>query len=121
MHTFARMKSKDNDWKDRLGMVYSTNPDYHFETENDSTEQESLPANRQKLRLRIEKNGRGGKTATVISGFVGLESELESLARTLKTHCGCGGSAKDGLIIIQGDMREKLLAKLKSMGYSDTK
>lgn len=115
------MAGRNNDWKERLGMVYSTNPDFSFETRNDEGNRELLPPALQKLRLRIEKNGRGGKTATVISGFNGPDSELESLARALKTHCGCGGSAKDGLIIIQGDMKEKLVAKLKSLGYTQAK
>lgn len=115
------MAGRNNDWKERLGMVYSTNPDFSYDIQGNEESQELLPPAQQKLRLRIEKNGRGGKTATVISGFSGPESELEALARTLKTHCGCGGSAKDGLIIIQGDMKEKLIAKLKSLGYSQTK
>ncbi len=118
---YSGMAGKSNDWKERLGMVYSTNPNFSYETEKETIEPELLPPNQQKLRLRIEKNGRGGKTATVISGFNGPDSELESLARTLKTHCGCGGSAKDGLIIIQGDMKEKLIDKLKSLGYTQTK
>ena len=118
---YSGMAGKSNDWKERLGMVYSTNPNFSYETEKETIEPELLPPNQQKLRLRIEKNGRGGKTATVISVFNGPDSELESLARTLKTHCGCGGSAKDGLIIIQGDMKEKLIDKLKSLGYTQTK
>ncbi len=115
------MAEKNNDWKERLGMVYSTNPNFSYETENEKEEPELLPPSQQKMRLRIEKNGRNGKTATVISGFHGPDSELESLARTLKTYCGCGGSAKDGLIIIQGEMKEKIIAKLKSLGYTQTK
>jgi translation initiation factor 1 len=113
-------KNTGNDWKDRLGVMYSTNPDFKYETDEEP-EQELLPAQQQKLRLRMEKNGRGGKTVTVISGFVGPDADMEALARTLKTFCGCGGSAKDGEIIIQGDFREKLKAKLLSLGYSQTK
>ncbi len=114
------MGKKDNDWKDRLGVMYSTNPDFNYETD-DEPEQELLPPQQQKLRLRMEKNGRGGKTVTVISGFIGPQADMDALARTLKTFCGCGGSAKDGEIIIQGDFREKLKAKLLSLGYTQTK
>ena len=94
--------------------MYSTNPDFNYETD-DEPEQELLPPQQQKLRLRMEKNGRGGKTVTVISGFQGPQADMDALARTL------GGSAKDGEIIIQGDFREKLKAKLLSLGYTQTK
>ena len=113
-------KNNANDWKDRLGVMYSTNPDFNYQTDSEP-EQELLPPQQQKLRLRMEKNGRGGKTVTVISGFIGPQADMEVLSRTLKTFCGCGGSAKDGEIIIQGDFREKLKAKLLLMGYSQTK
>ena len=113
-------KNTGNDWKDRLGVMYSTNPDFKYETDEEP-EQELLPAQQQKLRLRMEKNGRGGKTVTVISGLQGPDADMEALARTLKTFCGCGGSAKDGEIIIQGDFREKIKTKLISLGYTQTK
>ena len=100
--------------------MYSTNPDFNYETD-DEPEQELLPPQQQKLRLRMEKNGRGGKTVTVISGFTGPQADMDALARTLKTFCGCGGSAKDGEIIIQGDFREKLKTNLLSLGYTQTK
>ena len=115
------MAKKDNDWKDRLNIVYSTNPDYNYQMEDDEQEDELIPANMQKLRTRIEKKGRGGKTATVISGFIGPEKELEDLARTLKTHCGTGGSVKDGEIIIQGELKDKVITKLKALGYTQSK
>lgn len=112
--------AKDNDWKKRLGMVYSTNPDFTF---NDGEEDEplTLPAAEQKLRVRIEKNGRGGKTVTVVKGFVGSEDDLKVLAKGLKTKCGVGGSVKDGDVIIQGDLKEKVVALLLTMGYRDSK
>ena len=115
------MAKKDNDWKDRLNIVYSTNPDYNYQMEDDEQEDELIPANMQKLRTRIEKKGRGGKTATIISGFIGPEKDLEDLARTLKTHCGTGGSVKDGEIIIQGELKDKVITKLKALGYTQSK
>ena len=109
----------NNDWKDRLGMVYSTNPDFNFEPEAD--EVDTLPKNQQKLRVNIEKNGRAGKTVTLVKGFVGHEDDLKSLEKLLKTKCGVGGSVKDGEILIQGDFKEKLIALLKAEGYTNTK
>ena len=110
---------KNNDWKDRLGMVYSTNPDYHFE--NDEAEIETLPRQQQKLRVRIEKNHRGGKTVTIVSGFVGSDDDLKELGRLLKTKCGVGGSQKDGEVLVQGDFKEKVIQILKQEGYTQTK
>ena len=111
---------KDNDWKRRLGMVYSTNPDFVFD-EDEEDVPVTLPAAEQKLRVRIEKNGRGGKTVTVVKGFVGAEDDLKSLAKNLKTKCGVGGSIKDGDVIIQGDLKEKVVSLLLAMGYCDSK
>lgn len=111
---------KDNDWKDRLGVVYSTNPDYNYDYGQEQ-EPELLPDNIQKLRVRIEKNCRGGKTATVITGFIGPQDNLKELARRLKTALGVGGSAKDNQIIIQGEMKDRVVSLLKSWGYTQTK
>ncbi|MBR3453721.1 MAG: translation initiation factor [Bacteroidaceae bacterium] len=111
---------KNNDWKDRLGVVFSTNPDFSYQ--DDSVEQNNtLPPQQQKLRLRIEKNGRGGKTVTVISGFEGTEDDLKQLARLIKTRCGVGGTSKEGDIIIQGDFKNKIIEILKQEGYTNTK
>lgn len=110
----------NNDWKSRLGMVYSTNPDYQFETE-DEEELETLPKNQQKLRVKIEKNGRKGKTVTLVTGFIGTEDDLKNLAKTLKTKLCTGGSSKDGEIIIQGDVKIKTIELLKAEGYKDVK
>ena len=106
----------NNDWKSRLGMVYSTNPDYQFE-EEEAVEQETLLPKDQKLIVAIDKKGRGGKQVTVVNGFIGKEEDLESLGKTLKTKCGVGGSVKDGIILIQGDQREKITDILLKMGY----
>ncbi len=111
---------KNNDWKDRLGVVFSTNPDFSYQ--DDSVEQNNtLSPQQQKLRLRIEKNGRGGKTVTVISGFEGTEDDLKQLARLIKTRCGVGGTSKEGDIIIQGDFKNKIIEILKQEGYTNTK
>jgi translation initiation factor 1 len=101
--------------KKKIGVVYSTNPEFEYR-QNDE-EHETLPNNRQQLRVRIEKNHRGGKTVTVVDGFVGTQSDLESLAKSLKQKCGTGGSAKDGLILIQGEMKERVVHLLNEMDY----
>lgn len=106
--------------KNKVGVVYSTNPDYQYQYD-ESQMADTLPADRQKLRVRMERSGRGGKTVTIVDKFVGSDDDLETLAKALKTRCGVGGSAKDGLIIIQGDFRERIVALLQSMGYSQTK
>jgi translation initiation factor 1 len=110
----------NNDWKSRLGMVYSTNPDFQFE-EEEVIEQETLAPKDQKLIVAIDRKGRGGKQVTVVTGFVGKSDDLEALGKTLKTKCGVGGSVKDGEIIIQGDFKQRITDLLKSEGYTQTK
>lgn len=97
------------------GLVYSTDP--NFVPGTDEPQAETLPVAQQKLRIRLETKHRGGKAATVVTGFIGREEDLEELSKKLKTHCGTGGSAKDGEIIIQGDQRPKVLAWLLQQGY----
>ena len=109
-----------NDWKDRLGVVYSTSADFDYQT-NEPEEAETLAPAAQVLRVRIEKKGRGGKTATLVSGFVGTSADLADLGRTLKAKCGVGGSVKDGEILVQGDFRERVVSLLRAMGYPGTK
>ncbi|MBQ8520444.1 MAG: translation initiation factor [Bacteroides sp.] len=111
---------KSNDWKDRLNVVYSTNPDFNYESITEE-EADTLPKNQQKLRVSMEKKGRGGKTVTLIKGFVGTEDDLKELGKLLKTKCGVGGSAKDGEIIIQGDFKQRITELLKTEGYTQTK
>ena len=77
-----------------------------------------MPAEKQKLIVSIDRRARAGKQVTLVSGFVGSSDDLAALAKTLKTKCGVGGSAKDGEIIIQGDWRDRIVALLKSMGYN---
>ncbi|WP_370795740.1 translation initiation factor [Bacteroides stercorirosoris] len=111
---------KNNDWKERLNVVYSTNPDYSYERE-DSEEQVSLEASRQKLRVQLDRKNRGGKVVTLVTGFVGTENDLKELGKLLKSKCGVGGSTKDGEIIVQGDFKQKVLELLKKEGYTQTK
>lgn len=105
---------------DRNGFVYSTDPNFRFEPDEGGTS-ETLPPQQQKLRVRLETKHRGGKAATVVDGFAGKEEDLQELGKKLKTHCGTGGSAKEGEIIIQGDQREKVLQWLLKNGYTGSK
>lgn len=106
----------ENDWKQRLGVVYSTNPDFKYEQES-ITEDETLAPEKQKLTVSIDRRCRAGKQVTLVSGFVGSESDLKELGKTLKVKCGVGGTAKDGEITIQGDLRDKVTELLCAMGY----
>jgi len=108
--------NKNNNWKDRLGMVYSTNPEFNYEKNSDSSE-ETLTPEKQNLRVQLSTKHRKGKTVTLITGFTGKTSDLESLEKELKTKCATGGSSKDGEIIIQGDFREKILNYLKQKNF----
>lgn len=103
---------KNNDWKERLNVVYSTNPDYSYEME-DNGEQVTPEASQQKLRVQLDRKNRGGKVVTLVTGFVGTENDLKELGKLLKSKCGVGGSAKDGEIIVQGDFKQKVLELLK--------
>ena len=113
-------EKKDVDKKKRVGVVYSTNTDFDY-SEDTQDEAISLPKNQQKLRLYMERAGRGGKTVTIVKFFVGSEDDMVALCKILKQKCGVGGSVKDGEIIIQGDHRERLLDILKKDGYTQTK
>ncbi len=107
---------KNNDWKERLNIVYSTNPDFKFEVE-EKEECDTLEPGKQQLRISLDKRNRNGKSVTLVTGFVGTAGDLKSLAKKLKTKCGVGGSDKDGEILIQGDFRQKVLDILLSEGY----
>lgn len=108
---------KNNDWKERLNVVYSTNPDFKYETDDDDSVVETSPKEKQLLRISLDKRNRGGKAVTLIVGFVGTEDDLKELGKMLKTKCGVGGSVKDGEIIVQGDFRQKILEILQKEGY----
>lgn len=106
----------DNDWKKRLGVVYSTDPDFRYE-EATEKEPDTLPPAAQRLTVSIDRRNRGGKQVTLVSGFIGTEEDLAALGRKLKIKCGVGGSAKDGEITIQGDFRDRVTGLLAEMGY----
>lgn len=110
----------NNDWKERLGVVFSTNPDFSYD-EGEKKEVETLDENKQKLRVKMDRKSRGGKTVTLVTGFIGSEEDLKELGRYLKLKCGVGGNVKDGEIIIQGDFKDRIVDLLKDKGYTQTK
>ncbi len=113
---------KKNDWKDRLNVVYSTNPNFNYEVDDEDTpDHETLAPAMQNLRVQLDRKQRGGKTVTLITGFKGSDDDLKDLGKFLKTKCGVGGTAKDGEIIVQGDFKQKIVELLKSEGYTKTK
>jgi len=103
------------------GLVFSTNQDYYNDYQEESSAQETLPKEKQKLRVKLDTKQRAGKVVTIIENFIGSSDDLEALGKQLKTKCGTGGSVKDALIMIQGDYREKIINWLKDWGYSGTK
>lgn len=109
-------KNKNNDWKDRLNVVYSTSPDFEYETSEESNV-ETLPPEKQLLKINLDKKQRKGKIVTLVQGFVGTEEDLKALAKQLKNNCGTGGTAKNNEIIIQGDFLKKINDFLLQQGY----
>jgi translation initiation factor 1 len=102
------------------GLVYSTDPNFKLQEEQADDMETILPA-QQKLRIVLDKKQRAGKAVTLVTGFVGKESDLEELGKKLKSFCGTGGSVKDGEIIVQGDNRDKVLPWLHKNGYTAAK
>jgi translation initiation factor 1 len=109
----SKKKSNSN------GIIYSTDP--AFRLEEDSPAEVTLPAQQQRLKVRLDTKQRAGKAVTLIEGFSGRKEDLEDLGKKLKATCGTGGSAKDGEIIIQGDQRDKVTQWLTKNGYTSTK
>ena len=105
---------------DKNGFVFSTDPNFQFQPD-DGEAMETLPPAQQKLRVRLETKHRGGKTVTLITGFIGSDEDLQTLGKALKNACGTGGSAKDGEIIVQGDHRDKVVQWLLKNDYKQTK
>jgi translation initiation factor 1 len=101
--------------KNTSGFVYSTNPDFNIESEESN--QETLPPAQQDLRVWRDSKSRKGKTVTLVKGYVGTDDDLKDLEKLLKSKCGVGGTSKDGEIVIQGDMRDKVHDILKAAGY----
>ena len=104
---------------DTRGFVYSTDPDFSFEPEQNNAE--TLPPALQKLKVRLDTKQRAGKAVTLIEGFAGKQEDLEDLGKKLKSFCGTGGSAKDREIIVQGDQREKVMQWLIKNGFKSVK
>ncbi|MDR3093869.1 MAG: translation initiation factor [Bacteroidales bacterium] len=102
--------------KNRVDVVYSTNPNFQYRY-NVEDEPETLAPAQQNLRVMLDKKNRGGKVVTLVTGFVGTDADLTDLSKELKTKCGVGGSAKNGEILLQGDFRDKILLYLQQKGY----
>lgn len=108
--------AKKNDWKNREGVVYSTNNDFKYQIQQEETENAVSPK-QENLKVQLDKSMRAGKQVTLVTGFTGKTGDIEILGKLLKTKCGVGGSVKDREIIIQGDHRDKVVQILVKEGY----
>lgn len=114
------MSKKNNDWKKRDGVVYSTSDNFEYNF-GEGDEVITLPPSQQKLKVLLDKKARAGKQVTLVEGFIGTEEDLKELGKLLKNKCGVGGSTKEGEILIQGDHRDKVLQVLLQVGYGAKK
>ncbi|WP_109831355.1 translation initiation factor [Reichenbachiella versicolor] len=112
--------AKKNKFKNRVGVVYSTDDSFDY-TEDEWGEEETLAPSEQSLKVMLDKKNRGGKQVTLVTGFVGNTEDLKNLGKLLKSKCGVGGNVKEGEIMIQGDFRDKVLEVLSKEGYKAKK
>jgi translation initiation factor 1 len=103
--------------KEKVNIVYSTNPDFQFQFDEEE-EIQTLPNAQQKLYVSIDRKQRAGKEVTLVEGFTGADEDLKELGKMLKSKCGVGGTAKDGEILIQGNFKDKIYDLLVKEGFS---
>lgn len=111
--------SKKNDKK--IGIVFSTDPDFAYQLEDENQITETPLPEAQNLRVKIDRKQRGGKSVTLVEGFLGTDEDLKELEKMLKNKCGVGGTSKDGVIVVQGEWKEKIIDLLKQTGFKKTK
>jgi len=102
--------------KSKKNIVYSTNPDFSYEVES-SHNDETVSNNKQNLKIYPDRKNRKGKTVTVITGFIGVQEDIKALEKNLKSLCGCGGTSKNGDILLQGNFIQKVSEYFDKEGY----
>jgi translation initiation factor 1 len=109
-------RNDQNDWQSALGSLLQSGSLPESEEPVVEPTKEVKPRQVGKLRVDIERKGRAGKVATIISGFTLPPEEVERIAATLKSKLGTGGSARGGEILIQGDRRTDVISLLATLG-----